>query len=326
MHAPDGHCGLHQHGPRTATRFARTATPSTMARILRHLPIRRIALAATLALALLLAGSVATAGAVEAQPTTPDQPATQAQQPGAGAGEGAGAAAGGGAGTDSGNGIGISIDTGEEGGASTAIQVLVVLTVLGLAPSILIMMTGFTRILIVMGFVRNALGTPTMPPNQVLIGLSLFLTLFVMFPTFSEINTNAVQPYQAKEISQQQALDAAQKPLREFMFQQVDDEDLALFVRLADQERPETRADVPTHVLIPAFLISELKTAFQIGFLIFVPFLIIDMVVASTLMSMGMIMLPPVMISLPFKILLFVLVDGWGLTIQSLVVSFGGGT
>ncbi|MEO6867492.1 MAG: flagellar type III secretion system pore protein FliP [Gaiellales bacterium] len=218
----------------------------------------------------------------------------------------------------------MSIDTGDGGGSSTAIQVLVVMTVLGLAPSIMIMMTGFTRILIVMGFVRNALGTPTMPPNQVLIGLSLFLTLFVMFPTFSEINTTAVQPYQEQAITQQVALERAQKPMREFMFKQVDDKDLALFVRLADEKRPETRSDVPTHVLIPAFLVSELKTAFQIGFLIFVPFLIIDMVVASTLMSMGMIMLPPVMISLPFKILLFVLVDGWGLTIESLVVSFGG--
>jgi flagellar biosynthetic protein FliP len=202
--------------------------------------------------------------------------------------------------------------------------VLVVMTILGLAPSILIMMTGFTRILIVLGFVRNALGTPTMPPNQILIGLSLFLTVFVMFPTFKTINDTAVQPYNDKKITQNEALDRAQIPIREFMFRQVDEDDLALFVRLAGDDRPDTRADVPTYVLIPSFLISELKTAFQIGFLIFIPFLIIDMVVASTLMSMGMIMLPPVMISLPFKILLFVLVDGWGLTIESLVRSFGG--
>ncbi|MCW2961064.1 MAG: fliP [Thermoleophilia bacterium] len=227
--------------------------------------------------------------------------------------------------TPSGNGVGISIDTGKEGGdTSTAIQVLVVMTILGLAPSILIMMTGFTRILIVLGFVRNALGTPTMPPNQILIGLSLFLTVFVMFPTFKTINDTAVQPYNDKKITQNEALDRAQIPIREFMFRQVDEDDLALFVRLAGDDRPDTRADVPTYVLIPSFLISELKTAFQIGFLIFIPFLIIDMVVASTLMSMGMIMLPPVMISLPFKILLFVLVDGWGLTIESLVRSFGG--
>ncbi|MBC7462190.1 MAG: flagellar type III secretion system pore protein FliP [Thermoleophilia bacterium] len=220
--------------------------------------------------------------------------------------------------------IGISIDTGASGSASSAIQVLVVLTILSIAPSILIMMTGFTRILIVLGFVRNALGTPTMPPNQVLVGLSMFLTLFVMFPVFQTINDTAVKPFTDHKITQQQAIDNAQKPLRKFMFQQVDQQDLALFVKLADVQRPKTRADVPTYVLIPAFLISELKTAFQIGFLIFVPFLIIDMIVASTLMSMGMIMLPPVMISLPFKILLFVLVDGWGLTIQSLVASFGG--
>jgi flagellar biosynthetic protein FliP len=300
-----------------------------MAHLLRQLSITRLALAALLACVLLLVGGVATASAVEAAGNTTAAAATTGsagQGAGAGAGQNAGAGVGQGAGTKSGNGLGISIDTGEEGGASTAVQVLVVMTVLALAPSILIMMTGFTRILIVMGFVRNALGTPTMPPNQVLIGLSLFLTLFVMFPTFSEINKSAIEPYQAHRISQQTALDNAQKPLREFMFKQVDEDDLALFVRLADQKRPETRADVPTHVLIPAFLISELKTAFQIGFLIFVPFLIIDMVVASTLMSMGMIMLPPVMISLPFKILLFVLVDGWGLTIESLVVSFGGGS
>ncbi|MCW2921925.1 MAG: fliP [Thermoleophilia bacterium] len=302
-----------------------------MARTFRHHSrIARLALASLAAIVVLLAGTVATAQAVEAQPSTTTTPAATTTTPaagqgaGAGAGRGAGAAAGRGAGTKSGNGLGISIDTGAEGGASTAIQVLVVMTVLALAPSILIMMTGFTRILIVMGFVRNALGTPTMPPNQVLIGLSMFLTLFVMFPTFSAINETAIKPYQDKAITQQVALDNAQAPLREFMFTQVDEDDLALFVRLADQKRPETRADVPTHVLIPAFLISELKTAFQIGFLIFVPFLIIDMVVASTLMSMGMIMLPPVMISLPFKILLFVLVDGWGLTIESLVVSFGG--
>jgi flagellar biosynthetic protein FliP len=305
-----------------------------MAHALRHhATLRRLALAALAAFVVVLAAPTGDAWAVQSNADTAAVPAAQPAPAGGGAGAGAGAGAGGGAGagagqgagTASGNGVGISIDTGEEGGASTAIQVLVVMTVLALAPSILIMMTGFTRILIVMGFVRNALGTPTMPPNQVLIGLSLFLTLFVMFPTFSAINKTAVQPYQDKTITQQQAIDAAQAPIREFMFAQVDDEDLALFVRLADQERPETRADVPTHVLIPAFIISELKTAFQIGFMIFVPFLIIDMVVASTLMSMGMIMLPPVMISLPFKILLFVLVDGWGLTIESLVLSFGGG-
>jgi flagellar biosynthetic protein FliP len=307
-----------------------TVAPHTvsMTRILRQPRIIRLALSAMVAVVLLFATGTGVAQAVQAAPNTNSTPtaATTNSGPGAAAGTTAGQRAGQGAGTKSGNGLGISIDTGEEGGTSTAIQVLVVMTVLALAPSILIMMTGFTRILIVMGFVRNALGTPSMPPNQVLIGLSLFLTLFVMFPTFSKINSSAIEPYQEHRISQQTALDNAQKPLRQFMFKQVDQEDLALFVKLADQKRPETRADVPTHVLIPAFLISELKTAFQIGFLIFIPFLIIDMVVASTLMSMGMIMLPPVMISLPFKILLFVLVDGWGLTIQSLVASFGGST
>jgi flagellar biosynthetic protein FliP len=307
---------------------SRTTSPS-MARFLRQPRVTRLALSVLAAFVVLLFAGAAVAQATPGA-TTSSSPTTTstaaATNAGQGAGAGAGQGAGRGAGTRSGNGIGISIDTGASGGTSTAIQVLVVMTVLSLAPSILIMMTGFTRILIVMGFVRNALGTPSMPPNQVLVGLSMFLTLFVMFPTFSAINRTAVKPYQEHKITQQVALDKASKPLREFMFKQVDQQDLALFVKLADEKRPETRADVPTHVLIPAFLISELKTAFQIGFLIFVPVLIIDMVVASTLMSMGMIMLPPVMISLPFKILLFVLVDGWGLTIQSLVASFGGGS
>ena len=234
----------------------------------------------------------------------------------------ANAAAGQGAGAGAGTSLGINVN-GKAASGGTAVQLLVLFTVLALAPSILIMMTGFTRIMIVMSFVRNALGTPTMPPNQVMIGLSLFLTLFVMFPTFAKINHAALQPYQKGTITQSQALSNAQEPLRKFMFQQVGDDDLALFVKLSDLKQPKTRADVPTYVLVPSFLISEIKTAFQIGFLVFIPFLIIDMVVASTLMSMGMIMLPPVMISLPFKILLFVLVDGWHLTIQSLVLGFG---
>jgi flagellar biosynthetic protein FliP len=288
-----------------------------MYQTLRHIASNRAAVllvVAALLATIALVALPASASAVQADPQAVVNPST--------AGQGAGAAAGAGAGQ--GAGVNISINGGKQGG-STAVQVLVVLTVLALAPSILIMMTGFTRILIVLSFVRNALGTPTMPPNQVLIGLSLFLTLFVMFPTLSAINKTAVQPYTEKQITQQQALNRAQIPIREFMFEQVNDDDLALFIKLADMEKPETRADVPTWVLIPAFIISELKTAFQIGFLIFIPFLIIDMVVASTLMSMGMIMLPPVMISLPFKILLFVLVDGWNLTIESLVAGFGGG-
>jgi flagellar biosynthetic protein FliP len=188
-------------------------------------------------------------------------------------------------------------------GASTPINILVLLTLITLLPGLLLSVTGFMRILIVLGFVRNALGTPTMPPNQVLVGISLFLTLFVMSPTLSKINDTAIKPWRANEITQTQALERAQEPLRKFMF-------------------TETRADIPTQVLIPAFVLSELKTAFQIGFLIFIPFLIIDMVVSATLMSMGMMMLPPVLISLPFKILLFVLVDGWHLLIEGLVNSF----
>ena len=206
---------------------------------------------------------------------------------------------------------------------SNAVQLLFLISGLTLIPALLFTVTGFTRILIVLGFIRQGLGTPTAPPNQVLVGIALFLTLFVMAPTFNEIKREAIDPLNAKEISQKEALERGQEPLREFMFEQTRTNDLALFVRLADmRERPDTRADIPTHVLIPAFIISELKTAFQIGFLIFIPFLLIDMIVASTLMSMGMVMLPPVFISLPFKILLFVLVDGWSLVTQSLVQSF----
>ena len=203
---------------------------------------------------------------------------------------------------------------------STPVEILVSMTLLALLPGALLMVTGFTRILIVLGFVRNALGTPTSPPSQVLVGMSLILTIFVM--AFKQINSTAIQPYTSHEITLSQAADRGQQPLRTFMFNQTRDSDLAMFVRMANLPRPKTRADIPTYVLVPAFMISELKTAFQIGFLIYLPFLIIDMVVASTLMSMGMMMLPPVLISLPFKIMLFVLVDGWHLVIQSLVQSF----
>jgi len=203
-----------------------------------------------------------------------------------------------------------------------AIQILLLVAGISLVPALLFTVTGFTRILIVLGFIRSGLGTPTAPPNQVLVGIAFFLTLFVMFPTFQKINTDAIQPLRAERISQEQAYKKAEAPLREFMFDQTRTKDLALFVKLGRIERPRTRADIPTHVLIPAFIISELKTAFQIGFLIFLPFLVIDLVVSSTLMSMGMMMLPPVFISLPFKILLFVLVDGWNLVTRSLVESF----
>jgi flagellar biosynthesis protein FliP len=205
---------------------------------------------------------------------------------------------------------------------SNAVQLLLLIGGLSLVPAALFTLTGFTRILIVLGFIRTGLGTPTAPPNQVLVGIALFLTIFVMAPTFSDIKKEAFDPLQAQKISQATALKRAEGPMREFMFDQTRTKDIALFAGMAKLKKPETRADIPTYVLIPAFTISELKTAFQIGFLIFLPFLIIDLVVSSTLMSMGMMMLPPVFISLPFKILLFVLVDGWNLVTRSLVESF----
>lgn len=205
---------------------------------------------------------------------------------------------------------------------SVSLQILALLTVLTLAPAILIMLTSFTRIVIVLSFVRSALGSQQVPPNQVLIGLALFLTFFVMAPALGTANEQALQPYLRGEISQQVALDRAAVPFREFMLKQTRESDLALFTALAKAKRPANPSEVPMLVLIPAFTISELKTAFEIGFLIYVPFLVIDMVVASVLMSMGMLMLPPVMISLPFKLLLFVMVDGWNLVIGSLLRSF----
>jgi flagellar biosynthesis protein FliP len=209
------------------------------------------------------------------------------------------------------------------GDGANAVQILLLVGGITLVPALLFCVTGFTRILIVLGFIRSALGTPTAPPNQVLIGIAFFLTLFVMQPTFAQIKDNAWDPLQAGKITQVQALKRAEGPMREFMFKQTRESDLALFAGLAKIDRPKTRKDIPTHVLIPSFILSELKTAFQIGFLIFLPFLVIDIVVSSTLMSMGMVMLPPVFISLPFKILLFVLVDGWNLVTESIVRSFG---
>ncbi len=205
---------------------------------------------------------------------------------------------------------------------SIAIQVLLLLTVLALAPSILILMTSFTRLVIVFHFLRQAVGTQSMPPNQVLVGLSLFLTFFIMYPVFNRINQDAFQPYVAQEIGQEEAFTRALDPLRQFMFRQTHEDDLAMFISMAKVESPQTFADIPTHVLIPSFIVSELKTAFQIGFLIYIPFLMLDMVVASVLLSMGMMMLPPVMISLPFKLILFVMADGWRLMVGSLMQSF----
>ncbi|GAE24267.1 flagellar biosynthesis protein FliP [Halalkalibacter wakoensis JCM 9140] len=210
----------------------------------------------------------------------------------------------------------------EPANVATTIQLLLVLTVLSLAPSILILMTSFTRIVIVLSFVRQGLATQSMPPNQVLIGIALFLTFFIMAPIFAEVNETALTPFFEGEIDQEEALYLASIPLKEFMANHTREKDLALFMGYAGLDRPETLDDIPLTALVPAFAISELKTAFQIGFLIFIPFLVIDMIVASVLMSMGMMMLPPVMIALPFKILLFVLVDGWYLIVQSLLLSF----
>jgi flagellar biosynthesis protein FliP len=205
---------------------------------------------------------------------------------------------------------------------SQGLQVLVLLTVLTLAPSLLIMATSFTRMIIVLSLVRQAMGTPTLPPNQVLISLALILTFFVMTPTLTTINNDALQPYLNGQLSQAVALERAAKPLHSFMLKQTYQKDVALFVTMAKLEAPATPEEVPFYVLLPAFIISELKTAFQLGFVVFLPFLVIDLVVSSLLVSMGMMFLPPVTISLPFKIILFVLVDGWHLLSQALVSGF----
>jgi flagellar biosynthetic protein FliP len=218
--------------------------------------------------------------------------------------------------------IGVTLGDGKEPIGASALSMLLLITVLSLAPAILVLMTSFTRIVLVLGFVRTSLGTQQMPPNQVLIGLALFMTLFIMAPTFSTLNETALKPYLAGDISQTEALQKAAIPLKDFMYKQTREKDLLLFMNYTKTEKPATYQDIPITVLVPAYAISELKTAFQMGFMIFIPFLVIDMVVASTLMAMGMMMLPPVMISLPFKILLFVLVDGWYLVVKSLLTSF----
>ncbi len=219
--------------------------------------------------------------------------------------------------------IGIDVGTSEKPqDIALSLQILALLTILSLAPAILILMTAFTRIIVVFSFLRNALATQQMPPNQVLIGLALFLTFFVMAPVWNEVNQNALQPYLKGAITQEEALTRGMAPLRDFMVKQTREKDLALFVNLAKMNKPNSIQEVPTYVIIPAFAISELKTAFQIGFIIYIPFIVIDMVVSSTLMSMGMMMLPPMMISLPFKLLLFILVDGWNLVVQTLIMSF----
>ncbi|GAB6988926.1 flagellar type III secretion system pore protein FliP [Paenibacillus pini] len=218
----------------------------------------------------------------------------------------------------------IDIKVGDSGGkpSTSSISILLMITVISVAPAILMLMTSFTRIVVVLGFVRTSLGTQQMPPNQVIVGLALFITLFVMTPTFTSVNNVALQPYLKGEITQTQALSKAQEPMKKFMYSNTREKDILLFMKYTKAEKPKTYKDIPLTVMVPAFAISELKTAFQMGFMIFIPFLIIDIVVASTLMAMGMMMLPPVMISLPFKILLFVLVDGWYLVVKSLLMSF----
>ncbi len=205
---------------------------------------------------------------------------------------------------------------------STLLQVLLLLTVLTLAPAIVVMMTSFTRLAIVLSLVRHALGTQQMPPNQIIVGLALILTFFIMTPVFNKINDEALKPYLAEEISQKDAMEKAAKPLRAFMLKQTRKKDLSLFIDIARLDKPGSYDEIPTIVLVSAFVISELKTAFQIGFVIYIPFLVIDMVVASVLLSMGMMMLPPFMVSLPFKLMLFVLIDGWNILVGSMVKSF----
>ncbi len=212
-----------------------------------------------------------------------------------------------------------SSDTGE---VSVVLQIFLLMTVLSIAPALLIMLTSFTRIVIVLSVLRQAMGTHSMPPNQIILGLALILTFFIMNPIWQKVNQQALQPYLDKKITRQQAFETALKPIRTFMAKQTREKDLALLVKISKIDRPKNIDDVPTSVLIPSFIISELKTAFQIAFMLYVPFLVIDMVVASVLLSMGMMMLPPIMISLPFKLMLFVLADGWNLIVGSLVKSF----
>lgn len=216
----------------------------------------------------------------------------------------------------------VSLQIGGAGQTTGSLQIVALLTLLSLAPTILIMLTGFIRIVIVLSFLRQAVGTQQMPPNQVVVSLALFLTFFVMAPTLKEIHETAVRPYLANQMTDVQAVGKAYEPLSRFMLRQTREKDLALFVGATGGTRPESPADVAPHALVPAFIISELKTAFEMGFVIYVPFLVLDMVVASVLTSMGMMMLPPVLISLPFKLMLFVLVDGWNVLIGSLVQSF----
>lgn len=270
------------------------------------------------------------AGSVSATPVEPPEqpaPGEPAPAPGDDGGEGEGEGGQQGQDGESGEGGGgLSVDiNGPDGTPSSAVVTLIAITLLSVAPALLLMMSSFTKIFVVLALTRNALSLPSIPPNQVLAGLALFLSLFIMSPVLSEINELAVQPYTDGGLTFTEALEAGSEPLRQFMLAHTREEDIALMTRAADLENPGSPEDVALTTLIPSFMISELRAAFIIGFVIFVPFLVIDLVVASALMSMGMMMLPPVMISLPFKILLFILVDGWGLIITALVGSYSGG-
>ncbi|WP_250278432.1 flagellar type III secretion system pore protein FliP [[Clostridium] colinum] len=220
--------------------------------------------------------------------------------------------------------ISISVGDNNDGGVATSVQLIVLFTILTLAPSIIIMLTSFTRIVISLHFLRNALGTQQMPPNQIIIGIALFLTIFIMSPTIKQVNEKAFIPYSEGKISQQQFIDESMKPIREFMFTQVSDKDLKLFTDLAGIESYDNLEDVPSSILIPSFILGEVTKGFIIGFIIYIPFIVIDMVVSSVLMAMGMMMLPPALISAPFKIIFFIMIDGWNLIIGSIVKTFTG--
>jgi len=284
--------------------------------------VRTRLLAALLAAGALLLGAVAPAAAAPA-PVAAVSVLAAPQAPVAPEGPQAPVAPEDPAGAGGGVSLNVDLGGGEDGQPSTAIVVLLAITALSVAPALLLLTTSFTKFLVVLSITRNALGMQASPPNQVLAGIALFLTLFVMGPVISEVNENGVQPYLNGDASQSEAFEAGSEPLREFMLDHTRPEDLALITRAADRPNPEVRADVPLTTLVPAFVLSELRAAFIIGFVIFVPFLVIDLVVAAALMAMGMMMLPPVMVSLPFKLLLFVLVDGWGLVVRAMVGSYG---
>lgn len=220
--------------------------------------------------------------------------------------------------------VSISVGENSNGGVATSVQLIVLFTILTLAPSLIIMLTSFTRIIISLHFLRNALGTQQMPPNQIIIGIALFLTIFIMSPTIKQINENGFNPYSEGKISQQQFIDESMKPIREFMFTQVSDKDLKLFTDLAGIESYNSPDEVPSSVLIPSFILGEVTKGFIIGFLIYIPFIVIDMVVSSVLMAMGMMMLPPALISAPFKIIFFIMIDGWNLIIGNIIKTFTG--